>query len=89
MRPETKYKLVDYTPELRVTEFAGKYYVEMDECLQAMPSNHIGGHWTHIPGFKLYDTRFEAEQKMQQLIDSNFKISASCIVIELDIDFPL
>lgn len=72
--------VVSYNPKLRVSEYEGLFYVEMQRIPPAMISSSMYL-WEPIPNFKLYGTKCEAETVMNNLIKLDFKqqVQAKCL----------
>lgn len=76
-------KTVSYNPKLRVSEYEGLFYVEMQRMPQMMISSSMNL-WEPIPDFKLYETKDEAIKVMDNMIKSEFKqyVDAICLDIK-------
>ncbi len=86
---KTYNKMIDYKPKLRVSQFSNKFFVEFDKIETVIISSQIGGNWTPVPNFKLYETRDEALSVMNNLIENNFTMSVNSLCIEFEENISL
>lgn len=87
--PVQKTETLFYKPEFRVNKsrIGDKFYVEMGEKRSVTLSSASSLNWIPIPNFQLYNTIEEAQNKKDEMVNSDFKLHFNSLVINIGFNF--